>query len=65
MSYNNNNNNNNSRVLSEDDILKTLGAKKTTSHPEQSGSENNANAIGFNRVLQILSQPKVSNKINY
>ncbi|CAO3615324.1 unnamed protein product [Cunninghamella blakesleeana] len=57
---NNKNSNNNSRVLSEDDILKTLGAKKTASHPEQSGSDNQTNAMGFNRVLQILSQPKPS-----
>ncbi|KAI9307881.1 hypothetical protein BJ944DRAFT_285886 [Cunninghamella echinulata] len=48
----------NTRVLSEDDILQTLGAKKTISHPEQPSSDSNANAMGFNRVLQILSQPK-------
>ncbi|KAI9271381.1 hypothetical protein BY458DRAFT_455752 [Sporodiniella umbellata] len=43
---------NNGRVLSEDDILKSLGAKKNQEKPM--GND----AIGFNRVLQILSQPK-------
>ncbi|KAI8093183.1 uncharacterized protein BX664DRAFT_329106 [Halteromyces radiatus] len=47
----------NVRMLSEEDVLQSLGAKKTTmSNSEQSPP--GANAIGFNKVLQILSQPK-------
>ncbi|KAG0736081.1 hypothetical protein G6F57_006418 [Rhizopus arrhizus] len=47
-------NNNNVRVLSEDDILQSLGAKKNSSNDKPVMND----AIGFNRVLQILSQPK-------
>ncbi len=49
-------NNNNVRVLSEDDILQSLGAKKNSSNDKPVMND----AIGFNRVLQILSQPKVN-----
>ncbi|CAO3589501.1 unnamed protein product [Absidia cylindrospora] len=50
---------NNIRMLSEEDVLQSLGAKKATvSSPELSPSDTNANAIGFNKVLQILSQSK-------
>ncbi|KAI8980315.1 hypothetical protein BDB01DRAFT_836845 [Pilobolus umbonatus] len=45
----------NLRVFSEDDILKSLGAKKSVM-PEQGNT--NDEAMGFNKVLQILSQPK-------
>jgi hypothetical protein len=48
-------NSNNVRVLSEDDILRSLGAKK-----KSDDVDDNTDAIGFNRVLQILSQPKVN-----
>ncbi|CEP09202.1 hypothetical protein [Parasitella parasitica] len=47
----------NLRVYSEEDILKSLGAKKATA--EAKGNQNE-DAMGFNRVLQILSQPKPS-----
>lgn len=46
--------NNDVRVLSEDDILQSLGAKKNNDKPTTN------DAMGFNRVLQILSQPKVT-----
>ncbi|CAO3591948.1 unnamed protein product [Absidia cylindrospora] len=41
-------------MLSEEDLLQSMGAKKSVASPEQA----NQNAIGFNKVLQILSQPK-------
>ncbi|ORZ19312.1 hypothetical protein BCR42DRAFT_409561 [Absidia repens] len=41
-------------MLSEEDLLQSMGAKKSVTSPEQA----NQNAIGFNKVLQILSQPK-------
>ncbi|KAF1802298.1 hypothetical protein V8B55DRAFT_1478813 [Mucor lusitanicus] len=47
----------NVRVFSEEDILKSLGAKKANSEPK---GNQNEDAMGFNRVLQILSQPKPS-----
>jgi hypothetical protein len=46
------------RVFSEEDILKSLGAKKTVHEPAKSNNQTNEDAMGFNRVLQILSQPK-------
>lgn len=48
----------NVRVFSEEDILKSLGAKKNEQKPNQ--QQGNEDAMGFNRVLQILSQPKPS-----
>lgn len=48
--------NNEVHVLSEDDILQSLGAKKNNNNKPAGAGD----AIGFNRVLQILSQPKVS-----
>jgi hypothetical protein len=48
------------RVFSEEDILKSLGAKKTVNEPTKSNNQTNEDAMGFNRVLQILSQPKPS-----
>ncbi|CAO3653959.1 unnamed protein product [Mucor fragilis] len=47
----------NVRVFSEEDILKSLGAKKANNEPK---GNQNEDAMGFNRVLQILSQPKPS-----
>ncbi|CEG63734.1 hypothetical protein RMATCC62417_00837 [Rhizopus microsporus] len=46
--------NNEVHVLSEDDILQSLGAKKNNNNKPAGAGD----AIGFNRVLQILSQPK-------
>ncbi|KAI8350329.1 hypothetical protein EDC96DRAFT_485862 [Choanephora cucurbitarum] len=46
------------RIYSEEDILKSLGAKKETTSPDEQLNEEGA--MGFNRVLQILSQPKPS-----
>ncbi|KAI8377664.1 uncharacterized protein BYT42DRAFT_352312 [Radiomyces spectabilis] len=45
------------RALSEEDVLRSLGASKSPSQESQSISPAE-NAMGFNRVLQILSQPK-------
>ncbi|KAF7728734.1 hypothetical protein EC973_005571 [Apophysomyces ossiformis] len=45
------------RMLSEAEVLQTLGAQKSSSQ-EQPKTTTNDNAMGFNRVLQILSQPK-------
>ncbi|KAI8988421.1 hypothetical protein BDF20DRAFT_331357 [Mycotypha africana] len=54
------------RVFSEEDILKSLGANKASAAEQKDpvvkspNQKNNEDAIGFNRVLQILSQPKPS-----
>ncbi|KAI8334322.1 hypothetical protein BC941DRAFT_432678 [Chlamydoabsidia padenii] len=47
------------RMLSEEDVLQSIGAKKTISPTsEQQPIDSDKNAIGFNKVLQILSQSK-------
>jgi hypothetical protein len=49
----------NARMLSEEDVLQSLGAKKPVSSSEPPVHESDKNAMGFNKVLQILSQSKV------
>lgn len=48
------------RMLSEADVLKTLGAKKTSVPlPPAEGEKPGQDTMGFDKVLKILSQPKV------
>lgn len=49
----------NARVLSEEDVLQSLGAKKAVSSSEPPVNDSDKDAIGFSKVLQILSQSKV------
>ncbi|KAI7874483.1 hypothetical protein K492DRAFT_240819 [Lichtheimia hyalospora FSU 10163] len=54
----------NVRMLSEEEVLRTLGAKRGTpdelhNHtPSPQQQSSSADALGFDKVLQILSQPK-------
>jgi hypothetical protein len=52
----------NARMLSEEDVLQSLGAKKPVSSSEPPVHESDKNAMGFNKVLQILSQSKVMDR---
>lgn len=48
------------RMLSEEDVLRTLGAKKTSAAtPPAENEKPGQDAMGFDKVLKILSQPKV------
>lgn len=62
-------NRSNVRMLSEEEILQAIGANRTqlrsadttSGEQEQQRHPVKSDALGFDRVLQILSQPKVGN----